>query len=202
MKEFIMTFGLLVMFIMVSCQGDNSNEGAKRGYKKALVSYDDFKMLVDEVESIRSARLISLDTFLEYQKEGETIILDTRSRSKYEGKHIKGAINLPFPEFTQANLKRIIKNTDTRILIYCNNNFEGDSYLFASKIYTPEMDGKMRFLNEKREVSLALNIPTYINLYGYGYRNIYELNELVKINDPRIQFEGTNYVNKLRKTRR
>ena len=38
---------------------------------------------------------------------------------------------------------------------------------------------------------LALNIPTYINLYGYGYRNVYELNELVGVRDPRVEFEGT-----------
>jgi hypothetical protein len=38
---------------------------------------------------------------------------------------------------------------------------------------------------------MALNIPTYVNLYGYGYRNVYELNELVDVNDPRINFEGT-----------
>jgi hypothetical protein len=38
---------------------------------------------------------------------------------------------------------------------------------------------------------LALNIPTYINLYGYGYRNVYELHELVRVTDPRIEFEGT-----------
>jgi hypothetical protein len=38
---------------------------------------------------------------------------------------------------------------------------------------------------------LALNIPTYINLYGYGYRNVYELNELVSVRDPRVAFEGT-----------
>ena len=38
---------------------------------------------------------------------------------------------------------------------------------------------------------MALNIPTYVNLYGYGYRNVYELNELVKVSDPRITFEGT-----------
>jgi hypothetical protein len=40
-------------------------------------------------------------------------------------------------------------------------------------------------------ITLALNIPTYINLYGYGYRNVFELKELVFTNDPRIQFEGT-----------
>jgi hypothetical protein len=38
---------------------------------------------------------------------------------------------------------------------------------------------------------MALNIPTYVNLYGYGYRNVYELHELVNVNDPRITFEGT-----------
>ncbi len=38
---------------------------------------------------------------------------------------------------------------------------------------------------------MALNIPTYVNLYGYGYRNVYELNELVNVDDPRIAFEGT-----------
>ena len=38
---------------------------------------------------------------------------------------------------------------------------------------------------------MALNIPTHINLYGYGYRNVYELNELVNVNDPRIAFEGS-----------
>jgi hypothetical protein len=40
-------------------------------------------------------------------------------------------------------------------------------------------------------ITLALNIPTYINLYGYGYRNVYELGELVNVNDKRISFEGS-----------
>ena len=47
---------------------------------------------------------------------------------------------------------------------------------------------------------MALNIPTYINLYGYGYvygyRNVYELNELVKVSDPKIEFEGTTVIKK------
>lgn len=42
-----------------------------------------------------------------------------------------------------------------------------------------------------KPITLALNIPTYINLYGYGYQNVYELSELVVVSDPRIQFEGT-----------
>lgn len=42
-----------------------------------------------------------------------------------------------------------------------------------------------------KPLTLALNIPTYINLYGYGYRNIYELSELVNTYDTIIEFEGT-----------
>lgn len=44
------------------------------------------------------------------------------------------------------------------------------------------------------EITLALNIPTYINLYGYGYQNVYELSELISIYDSRIQFEGTDVI--------
>lgn len=47
--------------------------------------------------------------------------------------------------------------------------------------------------NEK-PITLALNIPTYINLYGYGYRNVYELSELISVRDERIQFEGTEVI--------
>lgn len=46
-------------------------------------------------------------------------------------------------------------------------------------------------VSKAKPLTLALNIPTFINLYGYGYRNIFELGELVNTNDLRIQFEGT-----------
>ena len=48
-----------------------------------------------------------------------------------------------------------------------------------------------QFAAQEKPRMMALNIPTYINLYGYGYRNVYELHELVKVNDPRISFEGS-----------
>ena len=37
-----------------------------------------------------------------------------------------------------------------------------------------------------KSVRLALNIPTFINLVGYGYGNVWELAEVVSIRDPRI----------------
>ena len=33
---------------------------------------------------------------------------------------------------------------------------------------------------------LALNIQTFINLVGYGYPNVRELNEVVDFTDPKI----------------
>ena len=47
------------------------------------------------------------------------------------------------------------------------------------------------YYKDEKALTLALNIPTYINLYGYGYRNVYELGELISYFDGRIQFEGS-----------
>lgn len=85
---------------------------------------------------------------------------------------------------------KLIPNPNTKILIYCNNNFNGDQINFASKIAVPKTN-ENEILGNKKPVMLALNIPTYINLYGYGYKNIYELDELVNVNDQRVKFEGT-----------
>jgi hypothetical protein len=40
-----------------------------------------------------------------------------------------------------------------------------------------------------KALPLALNIPTFINLVGYGYRNIWELGEAVDMNDPAIEWQ-------------
>ena len=169
---------------------------------KPQVSYSDYEDLVREVKGIREERLISLDQFIEFQKEKNTIILDTRSEKNYKAIHIKGAINLPFTEFTTGNLRKLIPDINTRILIYCNNNIQGDRIYFGSKTYNPEDEKKRKKYNKKstfvpkstavynsKTISLALNVPTYINLYGYGYRNIYELNELVNIKNPKVKFK-------------
>lgn len=34
---------------------------------------------------------------------------------------------------------------------------------------------------KKTPLTLTLNIPKFINLHGYGYRNVFELNELLSI---------------------
>lgn len=183
---------LISTTFIVSCHQKIGKDEPKKNYPLALVSFENYNQITKEVETHRANRLINLDTFLKFSKEKNTIILDTRSKFRYDRKHVKGARNLEFTEFTQKNLKRIIPDTSTRILIYCNNNFDGDPIDFASKIVritTADSDGEI--LPYRKPTMLALNIPTYINLFGYGYKNLYELHELVNIGDNRIEFEGT-----------
>lgn len=171
---------------------------AKDGvYPKAKVSFEDFKALTGEVEAHRASRLVDLNTFLKMSKEPGTIVLDSRSAFRYERIHLKGAKHLAFTDFTQSNLGKAIPSPDTRILIYCNNNFEGNQTDFATKIaILPSgrvlgVSPGTQIRAQEKPRMMALNIPTYINLYGYGYRNVYELDELVNVSDPRISFEGS-----------
>ncbi len=163
-------------------------------FSPAKVDYDAYEKLVGEVKEHRKARLVNLQTFQKMAKEEKTIILDTRSDAMYASKHVKGAIHLNFADFTQTNLARIIPSPDYKILIYCNNNFDNDEINFASKAYVPKVTN-----NKEKALTLALNIPTYINLYGYGYKNVYELNELISVYSGVVEFEGTSVYKKIGK---
>lgn len=186
-KPLIFAFVLLISHA-ASAQTNN--------YPKAKVSFNDFTNLVSAVKPHREKRLVDLNTFLKMSQEPNTIILDSRSEFRFNRIHVKGARHLNFSDFTTKNLKNIIPDYDTRILIYCNNNFEGNQVDFASKIAVPmrpSSDSNLttQFAVQEKPLMMALNIPTYINLYGYGYKNVYELHELVDVNDPRIEFEGS-----------
>ena len=176
--------------LFIACTVHAQTE-TKVAYPPADVDFAAFERLVAEVKPHRAARIISVDEFLKMSKEENTIILDTRSKIMYNAKHIKGAIHLNFSDFTQENLNFLIPDPDTRILIYCNNNFDNST---AMDIYFPTKAYQPAIVEEgKKPITLALNIPTYINLYGYGYRNVYELGELVSTfpADSRIEFEGS-----------
>ncbi|NRA10753.1 MAG: rhodanese-like domain-containing protein [Crocinitomicaceae bacterium] len=154
----------------------------------SFADYDAFKTLVNTVESHRAERMISLEEMKSLSEKPNTIILDTRSKEMYDAKHIKGAIHLNFADFTQATLSKILPTLDMNIIIYCNNNFLDDRIYFPTKSYTPPPV----YAAQPLLITMALNIPTYINLYGYGYRNIYELKDLISVFDKSITFEGTS----------
>lgn len=142
--------------------------------QKDMVDYRGFVQMTEELQDFRQSRLIDLDTFNSLAKEEGTIILDTRSKQAYHQSHIEGAIHLNFSDFTEDKLAQVIPDKKTRILIYCNNNIMSDLVAFRSKM-----------------APLALNIPTFINLHGYGYENIYELQGYYKHDDARISLVGS-----------
>jgi hypothetical protein len=76
---------------------------------------------------------------------------------------------VPLPEFSVDRLAEVIGDQDRPILIYCNNNFVNNRPPVISKAGP-----------------VALNIPTFIHLVAYGYRNIRELDGLIDLEDPRI----------------
>src|SRR5207249_5047911 len=69
---------------------------------------------------------------------------------------------LSFSDIAVESLKRTLPDQNTRVLIYCNNNFRGAEGPFPTKLATA-----------------SLNLSTYIALYNYGYRNVYELGLLI-----------------------
>jgi hypothetical protein len=144
-------------------------------FEPSKVDYNGFSNITAEVSAYRKSRLVTLDRFNAMSREKGTIILDTRSASAYRGLHIKGAKHMNFSDFTASKLAKLIPDKNTRILIYCNNNFKDNKRFFEAKA-----------------MPLALNIPTFINLYGYGYKNVYELSENVSVKDKRLELAGTD----------
>jgi hypothetical protein len=122
----------------------------------------------------RESRRVSEEQFLKMSHEAGTIILDARSKLLFDDLHIAGAINLSFPDIAVATLAKTIPDKNTRILIYCNNNFVNSEKAFPSKIATA-----------------SLNLSTYIALYDYGYRNVYELAPQLDPAKSILKFEST-----------
>jgi 3-mercaptopyruvate sulfurtransferase SseA len=123
-----------------------------------------------EAAKYRESRRLTEEDFIEMSRQPGVVILDARSREKYNELHIKDAINLSFPDITVDSLKSTLPDQNTRILIYCNNNFAGAEDAFPIKIAVG-----------------SLNLSTYIALYSYGYRNVYELGPLLDIKTTKLE---------------
>jgi hypothetical protein len=125
-----------------------------------------------EAADHRATRRVSEADFIRLSREPGTVVLDARSSEKYRERHVRGALNLSFPDITVASLQRLIPDKETRVLIYCNNNFVNAEGPFPTKL-----------------ASASLNLSTYIALYDYGYRNVYELGPTIDPRLSRLEFE-------------
>ncbi|MEO9462179.1 MAG: rhodanese-like domain-containing protein [Marinomonas sp.] len=151
----------------VAAQNAASNPPPALTQAAPQVDYAGFMGLTAEVAEYRQARLIQREAFFAKAAEDGGLILDTRSAAAFDAGHINGAINLPFSDFTDEKLAKVLgKDTSRAILIYCNNNFSDNAAPIMLKA-----------------APLALNIPTFINLYGYGYKNVWELDGVMTTQD-------------------
>jgi len=139
-----------------------------------LIDYPAFEYQVGRVGELRKLRRVTAEGFIQMAADPGTVVLDARSAEKFALMHVKGARNLSLPDFTADELAKIIPSKDTRVLIYCNNNFLNEPRAFPSKA-----------------IAVALNVHTFVSLNAYGYTNVYELGPLVDIDDSDIPFEGT-----------
>lgn len=162
-----------LLHLLVSALAATAALGAEPAPNPAI-RYDQFAELAVKLAPVREKNRVSETEFLRMAAEPGTVILDARSKDRFDRIHVKGAVHLAFTDFTEDALRKLIPDKGTRILIYCNNNFENEPVDFARKC-----------------VSVALNVQTFVNLHAYGYTNVRELGPLLDIRTTKIPFEGS-----------
>lgn len=134
--------------------------------------------LVAEAFRFREGRRLTEDQFLKLTAEPGTVVLDARSWANFARLHIRGAVNLPFPDIDIPTLARVLPDKTARILIYCNNNFLGVGP--AARAMQP------------KSAALSLNLSTFPALYASGYRNLYELGPQLDPRATKLPLAGTD----------
>jgi Rhodanese-like domain len=189
MKNLLVTLALSSLVMTATNLGLNSHNGiaqqaspqASQSNRPSIpnpaIDAPGFQQLVRDSAAEREAHRLTEAEFMQAMQEKGVIVLDARSTRNFALRHIRGAVNLPFTEFTEANLAKVIPQKNSKVLIYCNNNFGGSPESFATKA-----------------PSTALNLSTYVALQGYGYTNIYELGPLLNVSTTKIPFAGTEVV--------
>jgi len=115
------------------------------------------------------------ESFLKMSAEKGVVVLDARSADKFAMLHVKGAVNLPFTDFTEETLAKIVPDKNTRILIYCNNNFDNAPRAMPMKM-----------------APASLNLSTLVSLHTYGYKNVHELSGYIDVKKSKLPFAGTD----------
>lgn len=137
------------------------------------VDYAGFARLVGELGPVREAHRLAWPEFARRARAEGAVLLDARTPAAFARGHIKGAINLPFTDFTAESLRAALgPDGDRPVYIYCNNNFRDHRAPVPLK-----------------SAPLALNIPTFVNLHGYGYRNVWELADVIGTADAGVEWQ-------------
>ncbi len=145
---------------------------AERLPENPQVDYSGFAALTGDLVKVRQSHRLGWPEFARRAAAEGALLLDARSADAFAWGHLKGAVNLPFTDFNEAALRAVIgENPGRPIYIYCNNNFR--DHRAPIQLKAPAM---------------ALNIPTFINLHGYGYRNVWELADVIGTGDAGVEW--------------
>ena len=166
---------LLLLALAISCALTGASGQDRSPAVNPAIDMEGYLRVSAEAARHRETRRLSEEEFIRMSREPGVIILDARSRQKYDELHIKGAISLSFPDIAVESLRRTIPDKGARILIYCNNNFRGAEGPFPTKI-----------------AIASLNLSTYIALYSYGYRNVYELGPLIDVKTSKLELVASS----------
>lgn len=156
---------ILSLFCTVAASAD---EIKGRSIENPAIDMYGYLQVADQAADHRQSRRLTEEEFIRMSRKEGTVVLDARSRARFDELHVNGAINLSFPDITIESLERTIPDRSTRILIYCNNNFI-NAKAFPTKL-----------------PSASLNLATYIALFNYGYENVYELGPLLDVRTTKI----------------
>jgi rhodanese-related sulfurtransferase len=170
-----MKYRLSLLTLTILCVVPLANAQNKAGIANPAIDMEGYLRVSAEAAKHLEARRLSEDDFIRMSSEPGTVVLDARSKQKFDELHIRGAINLSFPDIAVESLRRTFPDKDTRILIYCNNNFQGAEEAFPTKISTA-----------------SLNLSTYIALYSYGYMNVYELGPLIDVKGSKLELVSSS----------
>jgi rhodanese-like protein len=170
-----MKYRVLLLTVAISCVIPAAIAQDKSRLANPAIDMEGYLRISLEAARHRETRRLSEEDFIRMSQQIGTIILDARSRQKYDELHIKGAINLSFSDIAVESLRQMIPDKSTTILIYCNNNFRGAVGPFPTKLPTA-----------------SLNLSTYIALYNYGYRNVYELGPLIDLKTSKLELVSSS----------
>jgi len=173
-----MTYPLAALLLLAvpaaAAQTRQPQELQQQAPVNMAIDMEGFLRVSQRAAKHRETRRLTEAEFARMSREPGTVVLDARSKEKFDELHVKGATHLSFPDIAIESLKKAFPDKKTRILIYCNNNFRGAEGPFPTKL-----------------PSASLNLSTYIALYNYGYRNVYELGETLTLSGSALEFESS-----------
>lgn len=170
MKKRLMLLAAMMVFATFHASAQKAVE-----IPNPSIDMTEFLKVAGEAAKYREERRLTEDDFIRMSKEPGVVILDARSAKKYDELHVRGAVNLSFPDITVESLETMFPDKNAKILIYCNNNFVNAADAFPRKM-----------------ASASLNLSTYVSLYTYGYRNVYELGPLLDAKTTKLDLVSTD----------